>query len=161
MLLASSTVITPSLPTLSIASAIISPMAGSWLAEMVPIWAISFLFLVGFAIFWISGIIAATAASMPRFMSIGFAPAVTFFIPSRKIAWAKIVAVVVPSPALSLVLLATSLTICAPIFSNGSANSISFATVTPSLVIVGEPNFLSMTTLRPLGPKVNLTVSAS
>ena len=86
MLLASSTVITPSLPTLSIASAIISPMAGSWLAEMVPIWAISFLFLVGFAIFWISGIIAATAASMPRFMSIGFAPAVTFFIPSRKIA---------------------------------------------------------------------------
>ena len=161
MLLASSTVITPSLPTLSIASAIISPMAGSWLAEMVPIWAISFLFLVGFAIFWISGIIAATAASMPRLMSIGFAPAVTFFIPSRKIAWAKTVAVVVPSPALSLVLLATSLTICAPIFSNGSANSISFATVTPSLVIVGEPNFLSMTTLRPLGPKVNLTVSAS
>ena len=161
MLLASSTVITPSLPTLSIASAIISPMAGSWLAEMVPIWAISFLFLVGFAIFWISGIIAATAASIPRLMSIGFAPAVTFFIPSRKIAWAKTVAVVVPSPALSLVLLATSLTICAPIFSNGSANSISFATVTPSLVMVGEPNFLSMTTLRPLGPKVNLTVSAS
>ena len=161
MLLASSTVITPSLPTLSIASAIISPMAGSWLAEMVPIWAISFLFLVGFAIFWISGIIAATAASMPLLISIGFAPAVTFFIPSRKIAWAKTVAVVVPSPALSLVLLATSLTICAPIFSNGQANSISFATVTPSLVIVGEPNFLSMTTLRPLGPKVNLTVSAS
>src|SRR5690349_22561577 len=33
--------------------------------------------------------------------------------------------------------------------------------VTPSLVMVGAPNFLSMTTLRPLGPIVTLTVSAS
>ncbi len=32
--------------------------------------------------------------------------------------------------------------------------------VTPSLVIVGEPNFLSKTTLRPLGPSVTLTASA-
>jgi hypothetical protein len=36
-------------------------------------------------------------------------------------------------------------------FSSVSFKSISFATVTPSLVIVGEPNFLSITTLRPLG----------
>ena len=35
------------------------------------------------------------------------------------------------------------------------------ATVTPSLVMVGEPNFLSMTTFRPLGPSVTLTASAS
>jgi chaperonin GroES len=33
--------------------------------------------------------------------------------------------------------------------------------VTPSLVIVGEPNFLSRTTLRPLGPSVTLTALAS
>jgi hypothetical protein len=42
-----------------------------------------------------------------------------------------------------------------------SFSSISFATVTPSLVMVGEPNFLSITTLRPLGPSVTLTASAS
>src|SRR6266567_9202616 len=45
-------------------------------------------------------------------------------------------------------------------FSNLSASSISFATVTPSLVIRGAPNDLSSTTLRPLGPSVTLTVLA-
>src|ERR1039458_9753561 len=53
-------------------------------------------------------------------------------------AWAGIVAVVVPSPATSEVFDATSRTIWAPMFSSGSFNSISFATVTPSLVMVGE-----------------------
>src|SRR5438046_5480835 len=76
-------------------------------------------------------------------------------------AWASTVAVVVPSPATSEVLLATSRTICAPMFSSVSFSSISLATVTPSLVIVGAPNFFSMTTLRPLGPSVTLTASAS
>src|SRR6476469_8935167 len=33
--------------------------------------------------------------------------------------------------------------------------------VTPSLVIVGAPHFLSMTTLRPFGPSVTLTAFAS
>src|SRR6185295_14295526 len=33
--------------------------------------------------------------------------------------------------------------------------------VTPSLVMVGAPNFLSMTTFRPRGPSVTRTVSAS
>src|SRR6476661_4204147 len=33
--------------------------------------------------------------------------------------------------------------------------------VTPSFVIVGAPHFLSMTTLRPLGPSVTLTALAS
>ena len=42
-------------------------------------------------------------------------------------------------------------------FSNGSSSSISLATVTPSLVMRGEPNFLSITTLRPAGPSVLLT----
>ena len=55
--------------------------------------------------------IASTALSTPLFKSIGFAPAVTFFKPSLTIACAKIVAVVVPSPARSLVLEATSFTI--------------------------------------------------
>src|SRR5262245_43271291 len=98
---------------------------------------------------------------MPRFSSIGLAPATTFFAPSRKIACASTVAVVVPSPAMSEVLLATSRTIWAPMFSSGSLRSISLATVTPSLVIVGDPNFLSRTTLRPFGPRVTLTASAS
>src|SRR6266496_3933345 len=74
---------------------------------------------------------------------------------------ARTVAVVVPSPATSEVLEATSRTSCAPIFSYGSSSSISFATVTPSFVIVGLPNFLSRITLRPLGPSVALTARAS
>ena len=52
---------------------------------------------------------------------------------------ASTVAVVVPSPAMSLVFEATSRTICAPMFSNLSSSSISLATVTPSLVMRGAP----------------------
>src|SRR6185437_14377172 len=48
----------------------------------------------------------------------------------------------------------------APTFSIGSLRSISLATVTPSLVMVGEPNFFSITTFRPLGPSVAFTASA-
>ena len=70
---------------------------------------------------------------------------------------ASTVAVVVPSPARSAVLEATSRTICAPMFSNLSSSSISLATVTPSLVIRGAPYDLSRTTLRPFGPSVTLT----
>src|SRR5215472_17819752 len=73
---------------------------------------------------------------------------------------ASTVAVVVPSPATSEVLEATSLTICAPMFSNLSSSSISLATVTPSLVTVGAPKLFSSTTLRPLGPSVTVTASA-
>ena len=89
---------------------------------------------------------ASTACSMPRLSAIGFAPAETFFRPSRTIAWASTVAVVVPSPATSFVAVATSRTSCAPWFSNTSSTSISRAIVTPSFVIVGAPNFLSSTT---------------
>jgi len=60
--------------------------------------------------------------------------------------------VAVPSPAWSEVLLATSRTICTPMFSNLSSSSISLATVTPSLLMQGTPYDLSRTTLRPLGP---------
>ena len=83
---------------------------------------------------------------MPRFRPIGLAPAVTLLRPSRMIAWASTVAVVVPSPATSLVAVATSRTSCAPWFSKTSSTSISRAMVTPSFVIVGAPNFLSSTT---------------
>ena len=56
---------------------------------------------------------------------------------------------------------ATSLTSCAPMFWKGSSSSISRATLTPSFVIWGAPNFLSIITLRPFGPSVTLTASAS
>ena len=92
---------------------------------------------------------------------IGLAPAATFFMPTVTMACASTVAVVVPSPAMSSVLVATSLTSWAPMFSKGSSSSISLAMDTPSLVIVGAPNFLSSTTLRPLGPMVTRTASAS
>src|SRR5882757_1154347 len=75
-------------------------------------------------------------------------------------ACARTVAVVVPSPASSLVLEATSLTICAPMFSNLFSSSISLATVTPSLVIKGAPKDFSITTLRPFGPRVTFTAFA-
>ena len=81
--LASSTVITPSLPTFSIASAIRSPMVLSLLAEMVPTWEISVLFWQGLLSFFNSPITTSTALSIPRLISIGFAPAVMFFAPSR------------------------------------------------------------------------------
>src|SRR5215217_7343232 len=91
----------------------------------------------------------------------GFAPAATFLRPSLTMIWARTVAVVVPSPATSLVLVATSFTSWAPWFSKMSSSSISRAMVTPSLVMVGEPNFLSSTTYWPFGPRVILTASAS
>ena len=158
--LASSTVMTPSLPTFSMARAIISPMSRSPLAEMVPTWAISALVPIFLDEALTAATTASTARSMPRFRSIGFMPAATDLTPSRTIAWASTVAVVVPSPARSLVLLATSRTICAPMFSNLSESSMSLATVTPSLVMRGAPKDFSSTTFRPLGPRVTLTASA-
>src|SRR4051794_27173457 len=151
---------TPSLPTLCMASEIIRPISASPLAEMVPTWAVSAGVTIFCVCFCSSSTTAATALSMPRLRSIGFSPAATPLAPSRTIDWASTVAVVVPSPATVLVLLATSRTICAPMFSNLSCSSISLATVTPSLVIRGAPKLLSITTLRPLGPSVTFTASA-
>ena len=158
--LASSTVITPSLPTFSIAFAIMSPISLSPFAEIVPTCAISSLVETFFDALCKLVITFVTAKSMPRFKSIGFMPAATALEPSRTIACANTVAVVVPSPASSAVREATSLTICAPMFSNLSASSMSLATVTPSLVMRGAPKDLSRTTFRPLGPKVTLTALA-
>src|SRR5216117_3145912 len=64
---ASSTVITPSLPTFSIASAMILPISGSLFAEIVPTCAISFRPLLGAEIRFSSSTTNSTALSMPRF----------------------------------------------------------------------------------------------
>jgi len=153
-------VITPSALTFSIASAISLPMVSSP-EDTVPTRAISAVPLT----FWLCSLMAPTAAStalaMPFFITMGLAPAARLRRPSRIMACASNVAVVVPSPATSLVLVDTSRTSCAPMFSNGSSSSISLAMETPSLVMRGVPNFLSNTTLRPLGPRVTFTVSAS
>src|SRR5918912_123381 len=151
---------TPSLPTLLMTSAIIWPTLGSWL-DTVATCAVSSAVLTGRLRRLRSSTMASTPLSRPRLMPMGLAPAATLRKPSLIMAWASTVAVVVPSPAMSLVLVATSLTSWAPMFSKGSSSSISLAMVTPSLVIVGAPNFLSSTTLRPLGPKVTLTALAS
>jgi hypothetical protein len=73
---------TPSLPTFSMASAMSRPMVASWFAEMVPTWAIIDP-VTGLDIFCSSVVIASTAFPMPRLTAMGFAPAVTFFAPSR------------------------------------------------------------------------------
>src|SRR3984957_6376082 len=156
-LLASSTVMTPSLPTFCIASAIILPIDLSPLAAIEPTCATSEDSLIFFERLAMSFTASLTARSTPRLRSIGFMPAATSFAPSRTIAAARTVAVVVPSPAVSLVFEATSRTICAPMFSNLSSSSISLATVTPSLVMRGAPNDLSIMTLRPFGPSVTFT----
>src|SRR5450631_87187 len=157
---ASSTVMTPSLPTFFMASERNLPISESPLAEMVPTCAISSFEVTFLEFLTRSATTASTARSIPRFRSIGFMPAATALAPSRTIAAASTVAVVVPSPAWSLVLEATSLSICAPMFSNLSSSSISLATVTPSLVMRGAPYDLSSTTLRPLGPSVTFTALA-
>src|SRR5688572_4720843 len=156
----SSTVMTPSLPTLSITSAMISPTSGS-AAEIAATAAICSRLETSTLRRSSSATTVSTAFSMPRLTTIGLAPAVTTRRPSDTIAWPRTTAVVVPSPATSSVLVATSLRSWAPMFSNGSSSSMSRAIVTPSFVIVGDPNFLSRTTLRPFGPIVTLTASAS
>ncbi len=141
----SSTFTTPSLPTFSIASASTSPISRSR-EETVATRAMSSLPEISFDCDFRFSTTDSTAFSMPRLIAIGFAPAATFFRPSRTMAWARTVAVVVPSPATSFVEVATSRTSCAPWFSKTSSTSISRAMVTPSFVMVGAPNFLSSTT---------------
>ena len=91
----SSTFTTPSLPTFSIASAITSPISRSR-EEIVATRAMSSLPSISTDCDFRLSVTAPTAASIPRFNPIGFAPAATFFNPSRTIACASTVAVVVP-----------------------------------------------------------------
>ena len=84
--LPSSTVITPSLPTLSIAWAMIFPISVSWLAAQVPTCSTcseELIFLESLAS-WATR--AATALSMPRLIWLALAPAVMFLRPSLKMA---------------------------------------------------------------------------
>ena len=109
-----------------------------------------------------SSTIAATALSMPRLRSIGFMPGGDELrcprgrSPARARSrwWCR-------RRRRRRSCSATSRTICAPMFSNLSSSSISLATVTPSLVTVGEPQLFSIITLRPLGPSVTRTALAS
>ena len=92
MPLASSTVMTPSLPTFCIASAIILPISASPLAEIVPTCAVSAWVVIFLLRFFSSSTSATTALSTPRFRSIGFMPADTALPPSRTIACASTIA---------------------------------------------------------------------
>ena len=58
----------------------------------------------------VKGISSFSLMAVPFFITMGLAPAARFFRPSRMMAWASRVAVVVPSPATSLVLVETSFT---------------------------------------------------
>src|SRR3974390_1666028 len=87
--LASSTVMTPSLPPFFIASARNLPISASPLAEMVPTWAISSFEVTFLEFFSRSETTASTARSIPRLRSIGFMPAATALAPSRTIAAAS------------------------------------------------------------------------
>ena len=75
-----------------------------------------------------------TALSMPRLISTALAPFAKCCNPSLIISRASKVDVVVPSPALSAVLIEASLTKLTPKFSTGSLTEMCLATVTPSLV---------------------------
>ena len=85
MVLLSSTVMTPSLPTLSIASATSLPMVAS-AAEFAATFSIAWLSLTGTLISLRPSTAAAVAASMPLRRIIGFAPAARLRRPSRIIA---------------------------------------------------------------------------
>ena len=77
--------------------------------------------------------------SRPRLMSMALAPATTLRTPSAKMACARIVDVLVPSPTMSPVFSAAWRSIRAPRFSSGSLRSNSLAMVTPSLQTIGAP----------------------
>ena len=143
---------TPSWPTLVIASPTSSPISSSREERWRPARCRSCR-MTGVAEASSASDTASAALPMPEPSAIGLAPAATLRSPALMIACASTVAVVVPSPATSLVLVATDLTSWAPRFSNGSSRSISRAMVTPSLVTVGPPNALASTTCRPRGPE--------
>ena len=157
----SSTEITPSPPTLSIASATSSPIVGSLCAEMAPTCAFSLRVATGRERARSASIARRAARSSPRLMSTALAPATTLRKPSANIAWARTVAVLVPSPTMSPVLSAAWRNIREPRFSSGSLRSNSLAMVTPSLQTIGAPHFFSISTDLDFGPKVTRTASAS
>ena len=145
--------------TLPNASEISSPISLSSPAEMVATFTMS-PSVTGFARAFSSSSKNAVVFSIPFRSATGFTPAATTFIPSFTNAWVSTVAVVVPSPAISFVLDATSFSSCAPAFSKGFDRLISFAIIIPSFTMLGLPPAFSRTTLRPFGPIVIRTASA-
>ena len=89
------------------------------------------------------------ARSMPRLRAVGLAPAATVFTPSRKMAVLSTVAA--GGAVAGYVGVLQPLTSCAPMFSSGSCSSISFATVTPSLVMIGATGPLRSPRCGPWG----------
>ena len=116
----SSTEITPSSPTVCRVCATMLPIASSSLAEIAATRDRCSRLSTGCATDDRCSTIAATATSIPRLTSTGLPPEAIASMPSRTMACAITVAVVVPSPTMSLVLIAASLRTCAPMFSNGS-----------------------------------------
>ena len=98
---------------------------------------------------------------MPLQRSTDFAPRSFASTPPWISALASTMAVVVPSPATSLVCIDTSRTTCAPMFSKRSCSSISEAMLTPSRVTIGVPIGRSIMAFMPLGPSVGSTAAAS
>ena len=80
--LPSSTVITPSLPTFSVASAIMVPTSVSKFDATVATCSVSFLSETLTLSVFRTATMSSTALSMPRFMSIGLTPATTARRPS-------------------------------------------------------------------------------
>ena len=107
--LLSPTCITPFLPTLSIASAMIDPILESLLAEIVAICFTSSLVFTSRLKSRNFSITAVVALSIPLFNSIGLTPELIAFNPSLYMNDANTVAVVVPSPACLAALIETSL----------------------------------------------------
>jgi len=97
---------------------------------------------------------------MPRWMLMGLAPASRFSGLRDKSPRARTVAVVVPSPGCRCLAGDFTHHLGAHVFI--SVFQLDFlGDGHASLVTVGEPNFLSRTTLRPLGPSVAVTARLS
>src|SRR5229473_5491327 len=158
--LPNSTATIPWLPARSNASATISPSAASLAAMLAtarrpagPCRALAERFN--------AAMVSMTASSIPSTSSTGLAPAARHLRPSCTSTSASTVAVVVPSPATSLVCFETSRSTCAPIFSNGHSSSISLAMLAPSREMIGVPIGRSMIAFMPFGPSVPRTALAS
>mmetsp|Transcript_33075 Transcript_33075/g.78438 ORF Transcript_33075/g.78438 Transcript_33075/m.78438 type:complete len:301 (+) Transcript_33075:166-1068(+) len=130
---------TPSAPTLSRASAMSWPTNSSLPAEIEATALIWSKPETGRAFSRSFSMRKLQVLSMPRLTNTGFAPEVTTCMPNLMSSAASTQAVVVPSPAASLVRPATSLISCAPAFSTGCSSSMARAIETPSLITWGTP----------------------
>jgi hypothetical protein len=157
----SSTVIVPSLPISSNTSAIRSPTSSSCAEIVATCLIFSLLSPIFLAFFSISSTNLSTALCSHFHRENGFTQDLIYLNHSFDIASARTTVVVVPSQASLLVFSAASLIMLAQIFSVFHSRSISFATVTQSLVTIGPQKPLSRITFLHLGPIVTFTASAT